>query len=82
MQFAGNKVWFQPECTGTEDGGLVGPSPRAFHVAVAIDCNMFIFGGRHGRKRFGPSPLLFALLATICSNRVICAVFLASTICC
>lgn len=50
---AENKLWFQPTCTGTAgEAGLVGPSPRAFHVAVAIDCNMFIFGGRYGRKRF------------------------------
>jgi hypothetical protein len=28
-----------------------GPSPRAFHVAVVIDCNMFVFGGRSGGKR-------------------------------
>nr|PNR43968.1 hypothetical protein PHYPA_016351 [Physcomitrium patens] len=49
-----NKLWFQPTCTGTAgEAGLVGPSPRAFHVAVAIDCNMFIFGGRYGRKRLG-----------------------------
>lgn len=49
------KLWFQPECTGiaAEEGGLVGPSARAFHVSVAIDCNMFIFGGRFGRKRLG-----------------------------
>uniref|UniRef100_A0A0E0KL71 Uncharacterized protein n=1 Tax=Oryza punctata TaxID=4537 RepID=A0A0E0KL71_ORYPU len=31
----------------------VGPSPRAFHVAIVIDCNMFIFGGRSGGKRLG-----------------------------
>lgn len=46
-----NKLWFQPECTGSGSDGQVGPSPRAFHVAVAIDCNMFIFGGRSGGKR-------------------------------
>jgi hypothetical protein len=51
------KHWFEPTCTGATDGGaLVGPSPRAFHVAIAIDCNMFIFGGRYGRKRFDPYP--------------------------
>lgn len=58
MLVAENRVWYQPECTGTEDGNLVGPSPRAFHVAVAIDCHMFIFGGRCGRKRFDPLTLL------------------------
>ncbi|KAI4352603.1 hypothetical protein L6164_006839 [Bauhinia variegata] len=47
------KVWFQPECTGSGSDGQVGPSPRAFHVAVAIDCHMFIFGGRSGGKRLG-----------------------------
>ncbi|BBG96973.1 Galactose oxidase/kelch repeat superfamily protein [Prunus dulcis] len=47
-----NKLWFQPECTGGSDG-QVGPSPRAFHVAVVIDCHMFIFGGRSGGKRLG-----------------------------
>lgn len=46
-----NKLWYQPECTGGTDG-QVGPSPRAFHVAVVIDCHMFIFGGRCGSKRF------------------------------
>ncbi|XP_031492319.1 protein GLUTELIN PRECURSOR ACCUMULATION 3 isoform X3 [Nymphaea colorata] len=46
-----NKVWFQPECTGNESDGQVGPCPRAFHVAVAIDCHMFVFGGRSGNKR-------------------------------
>ncbi|XP_039014411.1 protein GLUTELIN PRECURSOR ACCUMULATION 3 isoform X2 [Hibiscus syriacus] len=48
-----NKLWFQPECTGNGSDGQVGPSPRAFHVAVAIDCHMFIFGGRSGNKRLG-----------------------------
>lgn len=47
-----NKVWFQPNCTGTGSEN-VGPGPRAFHVAVAIDCHMFIFGGRSGRNRLG-----------------------------
>ncbi|XP_015941269.1 protein GLUTELIN PRECURSOR ACCUMULATION 3 isoform X1 [Arachis duranensis] len=48
------KLWFTPECTGSgSDDGLVGPSPRAFHVAVAIDCHMFIFGGRSGGRRLG-----------------------------
>ncbi|XP_015901923.2 protein GLUTELIN PRECURSOR ACCUMULATION 3 [Ziziphus jujuba] len=48
-----NKLWFQPECSGCGSDGQVGPSPRAFHIAVAIDCNMFIFGGRSGSKRLG-----------------------------
>ncbi|XP_040372928.1 protein GLUTELIN PRECURSOR ACCUMULATION 3 isoform X3 [Rosa chinensis] len=47
-----NKLWYKPECTGGTDG-QVGPSPRAFHVAVVIDCHMFIFGGRCGGKRLG-----------------------------
>nr|KYP35271.1 RING finger protein B [Cajanus cajan] len=47
------KLWFQPECTGSGSDGHVGPSPRAFHVAVAIDCHMFIFGGRFGGQRLG-----------------------------
>ncbi|CAO2833241.1 unnamed protein product [Amaranthus hypochondriacus] len=50
---AENKLWFQPECTGSGSDGQVGPNPRAFHVAVAIDCHMFIFGGRSGAKRLG-----------------------------
>ena len=58
MLVAENRVWYQPQCTGTEDGSLVGPSPRAFHVVVAIDCHMFIFGRRCGRKRFDPLTLL------------------------
>ncbi|KAK9283839.1 hypothetical protein L1049_012093 [Liquidambar formosana] len=48
-----NKLWFQPECTGNGSDGQVGPSPRAFHIAIAIDCHMFIFGGRSGSKRLG-----------------------------
>ncbi|XP_065872438.1 protein GLUTELIN PRECURSOR ACCUMULATION 3 isoform X2 [Euphorbia lathyris] len=48
-----NKLWFQPECSGSGSDGQVGPSPRAFHVAVSIDCLMFIFGGRFGSKRMG-----------------------------
>ncbi|XP_050281975.1 protein GLUTELIN PRECURSOR ACCUMULATION 3 [Quercus robur] len=48
-----NKLWFQPECTGSGPEDQVGPSPRAFHIAVAIDCHMFIFGGRYGGKRLG-----------------------------
>lgn len=50
--FSENKLWYQPECNGSESGGEVGPSPRAFHVAVSIDCHMFIFGGRSGSKRY------------------------------
>ncbi|KAG6550536.1 hypothetical protein Mapa_007905 [Marchantia paleacea] len=45
--------WFRPECTGNGESGHIGPSPRAFHVCVAIDCHLFIFGGRCGRKRLG-----------------------------
>ncbi|GLT66732.1 hypothetical protein SLA2020_390830 [Shorea laevis] len=48
-----NKLWFKPECTGSGSDGQIGPSPRAFHVAVAIDCHMFIFGGRSGNRRLG-----------------------------
>ncbi|KAK9190270.1 hypothetical protein WN943_018873 [Citrus x changshan-huyou] len=48
-----NKLWFQPECTGNGSNGQVGPGPRAFHIAVAIDCHMFIFGGRFGSRRLG-----------------------------
>ncbi|PKI68541.1 hypothetical protein CRG98_011027 [Punica granatum] len=48
-----NKVWFQPQCTGSGADGQIGPSPRAFHVAVSIDCHMFIFGGRCGSQRLG-----------------------------
>ncbi|XP_009763861.1 protein GLUTELIN PRECURSOR ACCUMULATION 3 [Nicotiana tabacum] len=48
-----NKLWFQPDCTGSGSDGQVGPSPRAFHVAVSIDCHMFIFGGRSGSRRLG-----------------------------
>ncbi|KAG9443849.1 hypothetical protein H6P81_015189 [Aristolochia fimbriata] len=48
-----NKLWFTPECTGSDSDGQVGPSPRAFHVAAAIDCHMFIFGGRYGNRRLG-----------------------------
>ncbi|KAJ4971631.1 hypothetical protein NE237_004730 [Protea cynaroides] len=50
---AENKIWFQPECTGNGSDGQVGPSPRAFHVSVALDCHMFVFGGRSGSKRLG-----------------------------
>lgn len=48
-----NELWFQPECTGSGTDGEIGPCPRAFHVAVTIDCHMFIFGGRSGSKRLG-----------------------------
>ncbi|GMN52715.1 hypothetical protein TIFTF001_021868 [Ficus carica] len=47
------KLWFQPECTGSGSDGQIGPGPRAFHIAVAIDCHMFIFGGRFGSNRLG-----------------------------
>ena len=48
-----NKLWFQPECSENGSDGQVGPSSRAFHIAVAIDCQMFVFGGRSGSKRLG-----------------------------
>lgn len=48
-----NNIWFQPDCSGSGSDGEAGPCPRAFHVAVAIDCHMFIFGGRSGGKRLG-----------------------------
>ncbi|XP_051119850.1 protein GLUTELIN PRECURSOR ACCUMULATION 3 [Andrographis paniculata] len=48
-----NNMWFKPECTGYGSDGNVGPSARAFHIAVAIDCHMFIFGGRSGGNRLG-----------------------------
>ncbi|KAM0928348.1 hypothetical protein ACQ4PT_002423 [Festuca glaucescens] len=48
-----NRLWYTPECTGSGPDGQAGPSPRAFHVAVVIDCNMFVFGGRSGGKRLG-----------------------------
>ncbi|KAL5735137.1 hypothetical protein ACOSP7_032998 [Xanthoceras sorbifolium] len=48
-----NKIWFQPECIANGSDGQAGPSPRAFHIAIAIDCHMFIFGGRYGSKRLG-----------------------------
>ncbi|XP_011076909.1 host cell factor isoform X1 [Sesamum indicum] len=48
-----NNMWFEPECTGSGSDGKVGPSPRAFHIAVAIDCHMFVFGGRSGGNRLG-----------------------------
>lgn len=47
-----NNMWFRPECTRNGSDGNVGPSPRAFHIAVAIDCHMFIFGGRSGSNRY------------------------------
>ncbi|XP_047964759.1 protein GLUTELIN PRECURSOR ACCUMULATION 3-like [Salvia hispanica] len=48
-----NNMWFQPEFMGSGSDGNTGPSPRAFHVAVSIDCHMFIFGGRSGANRLG-----------------------------
>lgn len=66
-----NGLWFQPECTGIGSDGQVGPSPRAFHIALSIDCHMFIFGGRSGSKRFVNyhcMPLSFLLVyATTCT---------------
>ena len=53
-----NGLWFQPECTGIGSDGQVGPSPRAFHIAISIDCHMFIFGGRSGSKRFVNYPCM------------------------
>ncbi|PWZ36650.1 Aldose reductase [Zea mays] len=50
-----NKLWYTPECTGNGSNGQAGPSPRAFHIAVVIDCNMFIFGGRSGASGEGRS---------------------------
>lgn len=47
------KSWFIPECTGNGSDGQICPNPRAFHVAAAIGCHMFIFGGRSGNKRLG-----------------------------
>ncbi|KAI4382662.1 hypothetical protein MLD38_008598 [Melastoma candidum] len=44
---------FNQSAPGSGSDGQVGPSPRAFHVAVAIDCHMFIFGGRSSGKRLG-----------------------------
>ncbi|CAI0560385.1 unnamed protein product [Linum tenue] len=52
------KMWFTPDCSGNGSDGQVGPSPRAFHVAVAIDTLMFVFGGRFGGKRLGDFWLL------------------------
>jgi len=49
---AENKLWYTPECTGNGSDEQAGPSPRAFHIAVVIDCNMFIIGGRSGGKRY------------------------------
>ncbi|KAJ0972690.1 hypothetical protein J5N97_020649 [Dioscorea zingiberensis] len=48
-----NRLWFTPECTGTGSDEQTGPPPRAFHVAVSIDCHLFVFGGRSGSKRLG-----------------------------
>lgn len=45
----------------------MGPSPRAFHVAVSIDCHIFIFGGRVGSKRFEhSSPIFTSFCIKIC----------------
>ncbi|XP_039118330.1 LOW QUALITY PROTEIN: protein GLUTELIN PRECURSOR ACCUMULATION 3-like [Dioscorea cayenensis subsp. rotundata] len=48
-----NKLWFTPQCTGSGSDEQHGPPPRAFHVSVSIDCNLFVFGGRSGGKRLG-----------------------------
>ncbi|KAK6933505.1 hypothetical protein RJ641_036399 [Dillenia turbinata] len=75
-----NNLWFQPECTGNGSDGQVGPCPRAFHVAVAIDCHMFIFGGRSGNiwqwselTSFGdlPSPRDFAAASSIGNRKIV-----------
>eukprot|EP00850_Spirogloea_muscicola_P010682 SM000063S20072 [mRNA] locus=s63:645048:649445:- [translate_table: standard] len=42
-----NDVWYSPGCAGAR------PLARAFHVAVVVDVNLFIFGGRSGRRRLG-----------------------------
>ncbi|KAK8914100.1 hypothetical protein KSP39_PZI023891 [Platanthera zijinensis] len=59
-----NGIWFTPDCTGSGSDGQVGPAPRAFHVAVAIDCNMFVFGGRSGSKRLGDFWMLDTVVRT------------------
>lgn len=70
-----NKAWFQPNCTGSaSDEENVGPTPRAFHVAVAIDCHMFVFGGRSGRNRFA-----FEFKEMFC---IICTVRFVTAFCC
>ncbi|KAL1805331.1 protein GLUTELIN PRECURSOR ACCUMULATION 3 isoform X2 [Daucus carota subsp. sativus] len=48
-----NRLWYRPDCSGSGLDGQVGPSPRAFHISIAIDCHMFIFGGRSSGKRLG-----------------------------
>jgi hypothetical protein len=52
LKFSEAKIWYQPECTGSDSDGHVGPTPRAFHVAVAVDCHMFVFGGRGQRSSY------------------------------
>lgn len=47
-----NRLWYRPDCSGSGLDGQVGPSPRAFHISIAIDCHMFIFGGRSSGKRY------------------------------
>ncbi|ONM02975.1 Galactose oxidase/kelch repeat superfamily protein [Zea mays] len=56
-----NKLWYTPECTGNGSDGQAGPSPRAFHIAVVIDCNMFIFGGRSGGKRYAVRQICWSI---------------------
>ena len=58
---AENKLWYTPECTGNGSNGQAGPSPRAFHIAVVIDCNMFIFGGRSGGKRYAVRQICWSI---------------------
>ncbi|KAJ9671064.1 hypothetical protein PVL29_027183 [Vitis rotundifolia] len=48
-----NKLWFQPKSTGNGSVGQVGPNPRAFHIAIVINCDMLVFSGRSSRKRLG-----------------------------
>lgn len=46
----GTATWSRPDCGGGERA----PCPRAFHVAVALDRNVFVFGGRSvGKARLG-----------------------------
>ncbi|KAL3353321.1 hypothetical protein AABB24_018181 [Solanum stoloniferum] len=66
-----NKLWFQPECTGSGSDGQVGPCPRAFHAAVAIDCHMFIFGGRSGGRRLGDFWVLDTAASAIGNSKIV-----------
>jgi hypothetical protein len=52
LSFAEHSVWFRPECSGDQSSdGTIGPGPRAFHCAAALDAGLFVFGGRSGRRR-------------------------------